>query len=175
MSEFVFVSVAARRAATWHIFALSTRAGRAPGLKVGLGPLRQEHGPRVLESGPCLMDGVDHAPMCVPGARCPDRSRNSSPRWLTGWNADARGDQADLDVVIKEVPALVSIGIAAASDYGHGPKKRVKLVPATDVWPALAFGKEQCRTSSSPRSRKAVRIGWAVRCFCHDGGAADLL
>jgi hypothetical protein len=96
----------------------------APGLKIGIRPLRQKHAPRGFEAGAGLIESCGGAVGALPGMRARVEATRPAPRILVMRNAGAERDRAHVHVAIIDVPAVLAFGIAAAGEGGHTLLKR---------------------------------------------------
>ncbi len=98
----------------------------APFLKIGFGPVRQEHPPRCFELGAGLVEGLRGAVCIFTRVAARIKPAGPAPWLLMMWNTGAKRDRADANVTIEDVPTLVgSFQIAAAGEAGHGRHQSV--------------------------------------------------
>ena len=97
----------------------------APLLKVGFGPMRQEHGPCRLKVGACLVEGGGGAALVFARMRARIEAAIPLPRISIVRVAAADRDGPHAHVTVKDVPAFFAgIGRASAGECRHALSKR---------------------------------------------------
>ncbi|SRR6266851_2688188 len=133
--------------ATWGRIRLKRQARRArrfliaPGLKIGLGALRQEHQPRALEIGAGLLEGRSGVGLMFAWMRT--RIETAAPfPWISIVRiADALGNRSDRNIAVVNVPAFIAVVYgSAAGEGGHATLKRGTWRKAT----RLQLGTNKC-------------------------------